>query len=442
MLESQQHSKHIRLELVLLMATFIVFPLDEWLATVVFGKVGTDDGITAAHMFTMLLLVVCGWKALWKRDSEPLRLPVSRSVTIMIMAYIGATILSMLVSRFPSNSIGFVIQRISTFVFYLLILYIVRDRRDLHLCVAAFVTGALFAGVAGGYEILTGNSVLPEFRFSETLHRVGLAAEATGSYRVQGLSREAGRHACQLLLQLGLALYLLWIARRWHKRMAIGTLVALILVNVIAASSRSLWLGLFIVLATFLLAAPLPRKKLTLSAGAAVLVTVFMLFIVFFPQVAVKDRLFSIRDAGSFSTHHRKNMLLLSIEMGRLNPWLGIGSGNFMQEYQRFAHKFPFLPMRVANPPHNAYTGLFAENGIIGVIVYITMQLFVLWQIVVVLLSSSDQQSKFLAAGLLAAFIGFLYTLTWGVMLGSKYGWTIMAFTGALSKMSDSRHLT
>ena len=100
---SQASNRPLALELCLLLLIFLVFPLDELVASYVFGRyeASGSEGFTLAHFLTLALFALVMWKALWRKDSEPLLLPLSNPVPILMLAYIGASLLSILTSTTP-----------------------------------------------------------------------------------------------------------------------------------------------------------------------------------------------------------------------------------------------------------------------------------------------------------------------------------------------------
>ncbi len=435
---SPASNRPLALELYFLLLIFLVFPLDELVASYLFGRYDASgsEGFTLAQFLTTALFALAMWKALWRKDSEPLLLPFSDPVPILMLVYIGASLLSVLTSATPENAAGPIMQRIALFAFYILVIYVVRDRRALQLAILFFVASAVLSCAAGLYEIVSGNSVLPEYRLGSMV-REGLAMEVTGAYRVQGLGREAGRQASQLLVLFGLLLALFFQASR-KARILFGCLTALVIMNIIASSSRSLWLGLVIVPIVVVVTAPLARKRLLLVSSGAVLFIAFLFFILLVPEIAVKDRIFANKGAGRFSFEHRLEVAKISYEMGRRKPLLGVGVGNFLDEYPRHLRNHLQLPPKLVSYPHNAYLVTFAETGLVGLIVYVLMQAAILIQIILLIRYSPGRDMKMIAAGLLGSYVGFLYTLNWQVMLGNKYGWTVMALAMAMTRILEA----
>ncbi len=423
--------KNIRIEEILLFLMLLVFPLDKVFSLLGGSTVQDYEGITLSYLFLALLIACCGWKTLWKKDTLPIQLLRESPVPILILLFIGSTLLSVIVSRFPMNAVQPTIMRLGLFVFYMLLLYVMRDRFSLRMCIWGFVLSAFITGFAGVYEIVAQEAILEADRYSDVLARGDMFTEVTGTFRIQGLSRDPCIHGAQLLIQLGLACYLFCTADKWPLKGLVGFLIILMTVNVIAAGARALWLFLFINMGLFLVLAPMRYKSLIIGSAIGMLIAAFIAIMLFFPQLAVFDRISGKKNVGSFSTNFRKEMMLISWEMGRKHPILGIGTGNFREEYPDVKRHSPFLPRKVIPVPHNIYLGIFAENGLVGLVFYCLFQLAVFLQAVYCYRYAPDRDMKYLAAALICGFITFTYSLNWYPMWGSKYAWTIIAMCGA-----------
>jgi len=411
--------------------TLLVFPLD---ALINIGGAGSGgEGINATHVFTLLLFMVCAVKIWWNRDTRPFQYLYRNVIPLLILAYLGINIFSMLVSRTPQNGIMPILQRISTFMFYVFIVYVAKDRRTLKRCIIWFVSSSILASFAGSYEIVTRKAVVEGVRISETTVREELQAGPTGKFRIQGLSKDPDQHGAQLIIQLGCLLYLTMCAPWWKWKLVLCLLLLMVMGNVVACSARAVWLGLAVVLAVFFALAPLRRKMLVALGAGGVLVAAFFFLIIFFPQLEIIPRMFGHQDTGHYSTHFRYEMFEMSLKMGEENPWFGVGTGNFEIEYRRLVRDIPYLPRRIAYVPHHVYMGVLAENGLPGLIVYSLMHLAIILQLLTCFIRARDREAKLMAIGLLSAFAGFMVCANFYHVWGSKYAWAVMSFAAALS---------
>lgn len=433
---AEKPSNPWRLEDLLIGLMFLVFPLDAIVPLSADANTA-GEGITLTHVCTVLLVGVCALRALWNKDAEPLRLLVGSVPIFFLWAELVVYALSMLYARSTKYGLEVIFQRGTVFAFYLTIVYAIRDRRGLKLAIGCFVGSALFCMIAGTYEMATGKPVIDEQRISATMARSGLQKVEGGGFRIHGLGYEPDMHGAQLIIQMGLMLYLVSLPRTWGVWLAGLAFWFWAMANVVATSSRAAWLGLGVTLATFLLIAPLRRKLVIIGAAGAVLASVFLVLVVAFPDLGVVSVLKGKKGTKSFSTRFRAEMIEMSYAMGRQNLLLGVGTGNFADEYSRFSKLAPIVPRKVVPTPHNIYMAIFAENGLIGLFVYSMVHLTICLQILWCFWKAKDTETRLLAAGLFASLLGFVHCLNFYTMWGNKYGYAVMAFAGALARVMD-----
>lgn len=424
----------IRIEEMLLFLTVIVFPLDKVISLTGIRDVA-NEGLTLHRLFAVMLFGVCLWRVLRSKDTEMLRLLFGSAFSISAICFLAVSFLSVLASNSPGGGLKQIFIRINLFAFCVLLVYIIRDRRGLRLCMLGLVIASIFSVTAGVYEMITKKPVIEEVRYSDTIVRTELYMEDTGSMRVQGLSDNPNMFGAELILMLGVVLSLITTTTLWRWRIFGGGLAFLIVVVIVATASRAAWLGLVLLLATFLFAAPLRNKRLFLASAAGSLCLAIIVITLFFSNLAVLDRARNITGSSKYGISFRTEMLRLSLKMGWQNPWLGVGSGNFRNEYFHIVGRVPFLPKKVAPSSHNEFATVFAETGIIGLIAYCLIHLTVVWYILYSFRSSSDAETKCLAAGLLASFVAFLFCLNFYPVWGNKFGWAVMGLAMALAKV-------
>lgn len=73
-------------------------------------------------------------------------------------------------------------------------------------------------------------------------------------------------------------------------------------------------------------------------------------------------------EEGKYSDSERIISLQLGMELGRQNPWAGVGTGDLRQKMHRlYAERYPDLPPKM---PHNQLVSIFAGSGLIGLFVF------------------------------------------------------------------------
>jgi O-antigen ligase len=363
-------------------------------------------------------------------------------VSILALTYIAVSVLSILVSRKPSNALNPLMVRFTMFALYLMIIHVCSTRNTLRLCILGFVIGLTISTLAGFYETVTAKPILEEVRWTETFVAGDLFSKATDKYRIRGLAYDPDSYSMSILVPLSFLLYFLSTvgSRRW-KFLTAGVLF-LVVVSIIGTASRAAWLGLVLIMAGFFVLVPLRHKPLYLLGMFGTIFASFFAIVSFFPDTAVFDKMSNVSGTGTYSTSYRADHVRISVEMGRQNLLLGAGTGNYREEFNRFYRVTHVMPIKFPQVPHNIYAAVFAENGILGLGVYSLMHLAVVLQVLACIRIPHDRDTKAMAIGVLLSFLAFAYCGNFYAVLGSKYGWTSMGFAGALGRVLRAENQT
>jgi len=435
--DPNEHRIHI--EHVLLCFALFTIPLEN-LLSLGGGEMVYQEGITFDRVFWYLLLAVCIWKSIWLKDATLVLLTFGRSVPLLTLAFILCMAVSALVIRSPTSAVGTAIMTYMIhFSRYLLLVYVCRDRMILRLCIIAFVTNIIFHVGGGFYEIVSGKPALGEMiKPSGTWSNL---MTLKGQFRIQGLTENPNYLCTDLILQLGLLLYLVFTVRLLKWRIALAVLLLLSVVLIFATATRAASLIAIFVLMIFLIIAPVRHKRFIFTTLA--IITFICLIILSFlkPELMFLDR-FINKDkeggavlANEIADGGRVNMLRISLKMGIEHPFLGVGIDQYGSQLRYFRNlDSSYLPQGNIRP-HNVYAGTFAEMGLIGLGVLFLLHFAVLVQIITCFLSAPDQETKLLAAGFLSSFLGFIMCCNFYPTTVRKYCWIVMAFMGALAEV-------
>jgi O-antigen ligase len=192
----------------------------------------------------------------------------------------------------------------------------------------------------------------------------------------------------------GLRLWSAWRARRVMMTALVSVLLfytaagALITAGIYLSWSRGAWLGFICALAVMAFA--LPRKiwqGVTLIAIAAG----FALLLLFSGRLSVSlvarfttAEEYSIFDdmrgvditPANYAVVERLAHWQAALNMARENPYFGVGMGNYEVVYDGYRLLNWIFPLGHA---HNYYLNIFAEAGIIGLLAYIVVWVWVVW---------------------------------------------------------------
>jgi putative inorganic carbon (hco3(-)) transporter len=218
-----------------------------------------------------------------------------------------------------------------------------------------------------------------------------------------------------------------------------GLATVIMLAALIASWSRGAWLGF--VVSIGVMAFALPRKFWqSIALATATLGLIGALWLLGFIPDSIEQRilsstqeLFSFSDVRGVDINPENYPIVerlahwqAAMTMAQAHPWLGIGFGNYEIAYEQYRLSNWIFPLGHA---HNYYLNILAEAGMIGLLFYTGMWLFIFWNTWKAR-SHPDFLARSLAVGLLGtwAYLSFhslldnLYVnnlfLHLGVMLG------------------------
>ncbi len=187
--------------------------------------------------------------------------------------------------------------------------------------------------------------------------------------RAIGFSEHPNTWAAFLLLPLGFSLAA-WI-KRGGWQLPIG--IAAAVVGIILSESRSGWLAALVVFPALLLARG--RRAQRFVAGGLVVAVTAAGLLVAFGGFVDSDRL--SRDE---SAEFRLALNRSELELGARYPVAGIGLGNVGSEVAKLSADYltddagrRVVPPHAFADRHNVYLGLFAELGLLGLVLFVAL---------------------------------------------------------------------
>ena len=310
-----------------------------------------------------------------------------------LVIFIGALLLSLLVTWSLQHSIKELIKWFEVLLVYLLVAWGVNDRWARALALTVVVTGGLTA-LHGIYQFLF--RVGPEgfVLFDRFMRAYGTFEQPNPYGGYLGLTLPV---ALGLAVVAGLGLGQWSRSWRWSTLAVTGVCAALMLVALAMSWSRGAWLGFGAAMVAMAVALVVKSGR-----GAVLTVTLVALlayallagglaqvppslvqrFSDFVPYLGVSDvRGAEITDAN-FAVLERVAHWQAAWQMWTDHPWLGVGIGNYEPVYPRYALSQWPLPLGHA---HNYYLNIAAEAGIVGLGAYLllwSMALLQAWRAV------------------------------------------------------------
>ena len=394
--------------------------------------VGVSE-ITLAKLATLAALGIWTLRALLTKDPRLLGAATGNLSTYFIYAFLLVSCLSIAAhsnidpAKYPSNPWAIVIRRVQLVIVFYLILAIARRRQMFHYALAAYLLGGLLTCYAGCYELATGRQFLEvtPWQNTELLQGVGTVV------RSQGLHEDADHQVTFLMLGLAFVPYLWHCAKRWHWRAGLVLIAALYVVAAFGTGAKGGWIGMAMVFGFFLIALP-GRKKW--AAAAAVLVAGAATFVALgYSSTVVTTEKFSTKYA--FANTTRFGLIKMAWETVKDHPVFGAGTGSSFFLYHRY---FPAAGSAVPNKPYpqtNDYMRVWAENGTVGLAVFLLMLGAVLLELGAAVRNAPDVDARMLGLGLLAAYLAMLWAMNIYAQLDSKYLWMTIGMAVAYANL-------
>ena len=336
------------------------------------------------------------------------------------------------------------IQRASsffaTFVFFLLIVNLVRTERMVHAMFIGLLISTFFLGLFSiAQRFLPGFTIFPAaglpegvgvYRDQSELETLGVAIDRSG-----GATGSPHVYAANLLVAIPIYLHYMTFCTHWLLRVGAAGGAFIAVINLLLTHTRSGLLVLGFGLVLMLWKGVVRVSPRTLVAG----IILAALAILFLPET-VYNRLFdsgvyTVQGSGTLAT--RLDYWTAAIQMLEHNWLFGMGIGNFSDLHY-------YVPSADRNDAfiHNIYLQLFNEVGIFGFSCILAFLIFVFLRLV-----RAERQFKRvgrndlgnLCAALWIAFLGVLVIgMTMDVLhFAVKDWWTVTALAVCLYWISN-----
>ncbi len=268
---------------------------------------------------------------------------------------------------------------------------LIRTKEQLMRCIGAFAISASLVSLYGVIQYFLGNV---SSKWQDMSLFASLAGRVTSTFDNPNVLGEFLIMAAPFLLALLLS------SGKFGARAVTFVGFALVLVCTVLTYSRGAWIGM--IAGMFFFALVLTKKAIFLICGgiAAVPLLAFLL-----PE-SVVSRFLSIGNLSDSSTSFR--LKIYETVSHLIGDWwgggVGIGEGSFTAVY---TSGYSFTAFDQVPHAHSLYLQLFAEIGIIGLIIFLLTMLFSLQSGITALRRETGTHRLFLAAGL-ASVVSFL----------------------------------
>ena len=234
-----------------------------------------------------------------------------------------------------------------------------------------------------------------------------------------------------------MSLCLCWILRARSRALqaALGGLLLLLLVNLVGTASRGGALGLGVVLLVFWIGLGARYKRLLASSLVVTLVAI-LLVAVLLPQVPL-HRYTQISPETDPTTQIRLGLYSVGLGMIADYPVLGVGAGNSLRNYHRYATAGTFR--FISFMPHNTYLQIAAENGLFGLAIYLGLLAVVAHNFLLALRRMPDRDDRTPVLATMGVFLAFAVFATTSNVLENETYWAFLGFSIVVSRLPASR---
>ncbi|MFH1857142.1 MAG: O-antigen ligase family protein, partial [Candidatus Omnitrophota bacterium] len=357
------------------------------------------------------VLLVWGFRTIVHRDFNF----VKSKENFLLILYLALVIISGIKSWDFSSS-ALIQQTIKVAVLYLIIVNMIKTRRQALIIIGVIVVIGTIAALMGSYQYFTGAS------------------------RVEGPERDPNFFAMHLVLAFPIVVNLIWMQKKKLMKVVLVGITVLFLATIVFTYSRMAMLALGGVIA-LLAVRPFfqkPRRRAPLIS----LIVMIILAVPFIPSSYWLRAKTIVLRKGDISIESRLNALQAGLEMIRDYPVRGVGFGIFQYKYIEYARPSYIFHGRMS--AHNMYIELAAESGIPALVAFLFVVFFALKELKKARRIFQDKGDVLLldiSNAIEIAIIGFLIG---GFFLSQLYlliFWMCIAFSIALRQISMNNSL-
>lgn len=260
-------------------------------------------------------------------------------------------------------------------------------KEDINVFVSFLMLSSLFASLVGVRQIFTGVVMRPEWTDVENSQDIAV--------RIYSVFTNPNIFAEYLVMLTPLAVGTMWYTKSMKKKLTFIIGVGVLLLALLMTMSRGGWLGIFVAAFVFVL---IVDKRLLVLAIPIVLIAV-----PFLPK-SILQRFISIGSNVDSSILYRTKIYQITANIIKDNFINGVGFGYipFKQVYETYIRTMPIYHA------HNTFLEIFAEGGIIGLLVFLILIFSLIKNGLCYLTKSSDKYIKYLGAGAMASLFGIL----------------------------------
>jgi O-antigen ligase len=247
------------------------------------------------------------------------------------------------------------------------------------------------------------------------------------SYRPGWVTGDPNYFSVSALLCVFLAVYLLRSTQRTWERWFCIVSIALTLVAFTLAASRGGFLGLT---AGVLLMVWRSKRR---TRNFLFMVALILPIMIVMPASPLR-RLLAPNQFDEYSANERLLLAQAGLEMLRQYPWTGVGAGNFKVFVRRFG------PVNEQHIAHNTYVSVGAEEGLPGLVLFVSTAVATLVSLERVRRSTKDSGSGLIhqaACGMQVGLIAYFLAVFFVTAETHRLYWLIVFLSIVLPQLTE-----
>lgn len=288
-------------------------------------------------------------------------------------------------------------------------------------------------GLMGLYEIITQTHLMDLLGF--TLREVQFTLTSSG-FRVIGPYGDPDVFSRSMVYATLITLFFLNIGISKKLKVVLVFLLLLFFFNILGGGSRGALLAYLGSIVPFWFLSDYRHKW---SIGILALVLLFGLLAIYTITVSERTIARIIGESGTSSISFRIGWMKMAFEILKDNPILGIGTGNFLNEYNRYI--VPQVP-RHPHYLHNTYLQVMVENGLLGFLAYGSIFVLSFLNLYKAFKRSMDPVLRLMAKLFLSLLLGLSLSAATSNVLPDEVYWLVFTFSFVIAKFAQNEAIS
>lgn len=391
------------------------------------GRIGPESSLTVAKILITVLILAWAAHLLVKRAPRPLAVLVHSPIFLLAVLWLAFSLFSVINARDYDIFLAQILRRVNNFTLFILITTIVDSKTFLRRVFHVFLFAYFFVGLMVLDEIATGQSILKTVWGEEEI-----APEYTiqsDTFRVAGPSGDPDFLAISVIFPTLVGLTLMFEPiPRLVKALVLGV-VLMLMIAMLATGSRGGLGGVLIGASIFLFFTRMRYKYLIVTVAVVILIVATVVLSVAGGTSSTERY---TGESGSKSLVYRLGWTKMAFMMIQDHPFVGIGTGNFPKEYNRYSRTIPEVPSR-PHWTHNSFLQTWAENGMFAFMVYVGVFLTSAGAMLRVIWRTTDPALRRLAVLMLSTVAAYFFFAGTSNVLENENYWIVFALVTVVS---------